>query len=80
MTRLPIVAAAVAILVVVIGGGLFLSRSNGPAQISGPSPTPMASSSGCDGDAGRLGGSRDPGRARVHVGGRTPDGRGLRAE
>lgn len=45
MPRLPIVATAVAILVVVIGGGLFLSRSNGPAQVGGPSPTPMASSS-----------------------------------
>ncbi len=45
MTRLPIVATVVAILVVVIGGGLFLSRSNGPAQISGPSPSPIATAS-----------------------------------
>jgi hypothetical protein len=45
MPRLPIVATVVAILVVVIGGGLFLSRSNGPAQIGGPSPSPIASAS-----------------------------------
>ncbi len=42
MPRLPIVATVVAILVVVVGGGLFLSRSNGPAGISGPSPSPTA--------------------------------------
>ena len=45
MPRLPIVAAVVAILVVVIGGGFFLSRSNGPAQVGGPSPSPIASTS-----------------------------------
>jgi hypothetical protein len=45
MPRLPIVATVVAILVVVVGGGLFLSRSNGPAQVGGPSPSPIASPS-----------------------------------
>ena len=45
MSRLPIVATVVAILVVVVGGGLFLSRSNDPAVIGGPSPSPIAASS-----------------------------------
>lgn len=43
MTRLPIVATAVAVLVVVIGGGLFLSRSNDPSGIGVPSPSSTAS-------------------------------------
>ncbi|MEA2619783.1 MAG: hypothetical protein QOC97_556, partial [Chloroflexota bacterium] len=42
MSRLPIFATAVAILVVVVGGGLFLSRSNGPAGIGVPSASPTA--------------------------------------
>ena len=59
MPRLPIVATVVAILVVVIGGGLFLSRSNGPAQVGGPSPSPIASASPAPyGDPRRVGGRR----------------------
>ncbi len=42
MSRTPILAAVVAILVVVVGGGLFLNRSNGPSGIGGPSASPTA--------------------------------------
>ena len=44
MSRLPIVATVVAALVVVIGGGMFLSRY-GPGFVGGPSPSPSASAS-----------------------------------
>lgn len=44
MSRLPIVATVVAALVVVIGGGVFLSRY-GPGFVGGPSPSPSASAS-----------------------------------
>jgi hypothetical protein len=39
MNRLPLVATVVAVLVVVIGGGMFLTRSSGP-MIGGPSASP----------------------------------------
>ena len=46
MSRLPIFATVVAILVVVVGGGFFLSRSNGPASIgASPSPGPTSAPS-----------------------------------
>jgi|GEM_PF-1866819 len=51
MTRLPIVATVVAALVVVIGGGLFLTRSNGPSGVGVPSPTPTASPSSAPSNA-----------------------------
>jgi hypothetical protein len=42
MSRLPIFVTVVAILVVVVGGGMFLARSNGPATTT-PTPSPTTS-------------------------------------
>jgi hypothetical protein len=44
MNRLPVAAGAVAILVVVIGGGIILSRNNQPGPVGAPLPTPLATS------------------------------------
>jgi hypothetical protein len=44
MTRLPIVATAVAALVVVIGGGMLLTRGNDPG-VGGPTAAPTPSTS-----------------------------------
>ena len=42
MNRLPVAAGAVAVLVVVIGGGILLDRGNQSGGIVGPAPTPTA--------------------------------------